>query len=197
MTIPNSNTRHTDLAGYNQDYGNTEARLALAIADAADVVGGGGGTSSATIASGIDASVDVSAILTELQAINANTDEIEVKLDAGNISIDNVDINTDELESILKGTDAATIVDVSFTATSTAQIASAANPDTLELFVQNKSLNPNEIVYIRNNGTATAALSITLFPGDSHTFAGLEAQQALSVITNGNNINVYVKRTNA
>ena len=165
MTTPNSNTRHTDLTGYNQDYGNTEARLALAIADAAGGVGGGG-TNSATIASGIDASVDVSAILAELQAINANAN-------------------------------AATIVDGSFTATSTAQIASAANADTLELFVQNKSLAPDELVYIRNNGTATAVLSITLFPGDSHTFAGLEAQQALSVITNGNNIDVYIKRTNA
>lgn len=38
---------------------------------------------------------------TLLQAIDVNTDDIEVKLDAGNISIGNVDVNTDEVENLL------------------------------------------------------------------------------------------------
>lgn len=46
------------------------------------------------------AAIDLSTVEASLAAIDANTDQIEVKLDAGNISIANVDVNTDGLEAL-------------------------------------------------------------------------------------------------
>ena len=232
MDVENTNQRQIALAGYNQDYGAKEARLALAIADAG---GSGGpssgsasGTSSSTIATGINSSTDIEAILNELKAINTNTDGIELKLDGTKVSIDRIDVDTsnietgiDELSEILgetddvivdssatgtlssrlraiqanlEGANADTIVDIAFTANATNQIASAANTDTIELYIQNKSLTDN--VYIRNNGAASLDLSIMLFPGGSHTYTGIEAQKALNAITSGPDVNIYIKRTN-
>ena len=76
----------TSLASINTNQ-LTQAGVIAAIQSAADIdtiitrltsietntAGGGGGTSSATIASGVDASVDISTIITQLTAINTNT----------------------------------------------------------------------------------------------------------------------------
>ena len=64
-----------------------------------DLSEGAGGTFSGSVSSAPNAN-DL-AILAELQAINSNTDDIEVKLDAGNVSIDNIDVDTTAMEALL------------------------------------------------------------------------------------------------
>ena len=105
-----SNTTFEADINYGLNYGSKEARFAAAFASAG--VGTGGGTSAATITTGVnasDAAIGIGApadaagdpsVIGLLKQIDSNTANIEVTLDAGNISIDNVDTNTDELEAL-------------------------------------------------------------------------------------------------
>lgn len=190
-----SNTTFESLAGFGSLYGSKEARLAVAIADAGGgSSGGGSGTSATTIAAGIDQSIDISEIIANTQALE---DKIGNELNEVAVSsLNNAGTVLGRLRGVqrrLEGLDAQVINDFNFIATAVNEVASAADINCTELYVQNKS--DTDIVYIRNNGEATPELSITLFPGGSHVFTGFEAQQALNAISSVD-VLIYIKRTN-
>lgn len=197
-TDKESNTNFIALPGFLiGNYGDKEARMALAFGDAV-TISGGGGTSAATIAAGIDLSVDIDTMLATLADIETNTDTAGLAsgIDASS-DIDSILAALNQIEQNTQsgpGPIPTAIVDVVFTASGVNQVASAANAATSEIFIQNKSSTDN--VYIRNNGVATPSLSITLFPGANFIFSGFEAKQAINAITDGTNVDLYIKRTN-
>lgn len=168
------------------EYSVTEAMIGLAVADATSLGGGGSGMSLSV--ADVTTAVNNSSVTTSLSSIDTLSADIVT--------------NTQDIEDLLAelrdatlAVDANALVDFNSLATGVASSVKPFNASTVEVYLENKSTSDN--VYIRNNGVPTTLLSITLRPGDSYIFSGYESTQEIQAITDGSNVNLYIKVTNA
>lgn len=195
--IPESNVRIQGLTGFvDGDYGNTEARFALALQDAG-IGGGGGGTSAATIAQGINDSTDIDALLLDLASIETAVLNMDVDLGSSVSPVGEVSVigQLRDINNKVAGTDATTFVEASGTATDVSAVASAANANSVELTIQNKETS--DFLYVRLGSVASTTNSYTVPPLGVLSFDGLLAQQSLNVIADtGLTADYYSVRVN-
>jgi len=106
-----------------------------------------------------------------------------------------VTVETSSELSIISGTASASKEDFNIVVNGTSSVIVPADTDTIEVYIENKG--SEDPAYIRDVGVATPDLSQTLFPGDSITLRGINSQTDIHAITDGSDVNLYVKRNYA
>ena len=95
-----------------------------------------------------------------------------------------------EIRKYLTSSEAKIFNDLEFTANSTSQTALTSSTDYLEVVLQNKS--KTEFLYLTLNSSSTITRSLTIPPLGIITFDDYLASLEINVITEGNNVPVYI-----